>query len=87
MIIYVVIVTNIIDQDDFSGTEHSLTFFYGSVNCLSHHIDITDDNINEATEQVFIIQLMLVRSVDPDKVNVSQEISLGIITDDDREFI
>lgn len=57
------------------------------MNCLSHLISITNDNINEATEQVFIIQLTLARSIDPGKVNISRSTSLGIIIDDDREFI
>ena len=61
-------------------------YYYGSVNCLSHHITITDDDINEATEQLFIIQLTLVRSHFPDMINISRSFSLGIIIDDDREF-
>ena len=77
----------ILDQDDFSDTEQTLTFISGSVNCLSHYIEITDDDVNEATEQVFIIHLTLVRSVEPDKINISQDISQGVIIDDDRKLI
>ena len=87
MILSLNIIIIILDQDDFFDTEQMLTFFSGSVNCLSHYIDINNDDINEATEQVFIIQLTLVRSVDPSKVNISQGISHGVIIDDDREFL
>ena len=76
----------IIDHEDFSDNEHSITFLFGSLNCISHHIDITNDNINEATEQVFVIQLSLIRCIDPNKIHISRSTSLGVIIDDDREL-
>lgn len=74
-----------IDQEDFNGTVGLVTFHPGSIDCVSHPIIISNDDINEATEQVFIIRLTLARSQNPDMVNLSQSISLGIIIDDDRK--
>ena len=48
-------------------------------------LPVIDDEINEATE-VFVVQLVLTGSVDPDMITLSSPAaSLCIIVDDDRE--
>ena len=37
-------------------------------------------------EQVFLVFLTLVHSQDPEMVNITQNVSLGIIVDNDRKF-
>ena len=50
-------------------------------------IPIVDDAINEATEQVFIVELRLVSSLDPATVGLSRRpSSLCGITDNDRKY-
>ena len=51
------------------------------------YVPITDDEINEAIEQVFVIHLVLVSSPNPTMVQlVNHTVSLCWIIDDDREF-
>ncbi len=53
-------------------------------------ISVTDDAINEATEQVFVVELRLVSSVDPAGVNLTtQPSSLCKIIDyhDCKQFL
>ena len=71
----------IIGPQDFDGRQHSLRF-YGSRNCHHCHINITNDNINEANE-VFIIQLTLANSLNPNLITLSRNTSIGVIADDD----
>ena len=75
-----------IGQDDFGSCQQPLSF-YGSINCLHCHIKISNDDINEAAEEVFVIQLTLDYSLNPNLVNLSRNASLGIIIDDDRKLI
>ena len=49
-------------------------------------IFVTDDAINEATEQVFVVELILVDSLNPATVNLTtRPSSLCRIIDDDRK--
>ena len=76
----------IIGQQDFDSRRQYLSF-YGSVNCRQRRIRISNDDINEASEQVFVIQLMLVYSRNSNLITLSRNVSLGIIIDDDRKLI
>ena len=61
-------------------------YFYGSVNCHPLYITILNDDINEANEQVFVIQLTLIYSLNSNLITLSRNVSLGIIIDDDRKL-
>ena len=52
---------------------------------LSAPVPIVDDHINEATEQVFVVQLRLISSMNTSSVNVitTRQTSLCRIIDDD----
>ena len=67
---------------DFDGRQRSLRFS-GSRICQHCHINITNDDINEAREEIFIIQLTLDHSLSPDLITLSQNTSIGVIVDDD----
>ena len=54
-----------------------------SINQLNVLVAIIDDNINEATEQVFIVELGLVDSVNPSSIVLTRRASLCRIIDDD----
>ena len=75
-----------IGQQDFDSRRQYLSF-YRSVNCRQCHIRISNDDINEASEQVFVIQLTLVYSRNSNLITLSRNVSLGIIIDDDRKLI
>ena len=75
---------------DFNNTNITLVFEPdedGEINELSARIFITDDAINEATEQVFVAELILVSSLDPATVDLTIRTStLCSIIDNDRRF-
>lgn len=62
-------------------------YFYGSINCRHSHITIANDDINEASEEVFVIQLTLGYSLNPTLITLSRNTSLGIIIDDDCKLL
>ena len=70
---------------DFDGRQRSLRFF-GSRTCQHCRINIINDDINEAHEEIFIIQLTLDRSLNPTLITLSQNTSIGVIVDDDRKL-
>ena len=78
------IVGYILGQQDFDNRTHTLGF-YGSTMCRRAQIDIINDNINEADEEVFNIQLTLSYSLNPNLITFSRNASLGVILDDDRK--
>ena len=50
-------------------------------------IAIIDDLINEATEQVFVVQLQLISSVNPGSIDLTtRQASLCRISDDDSKW-
>ena len=56
------------------------------VNEMSAPIPIVDDDINEATEQVFIVELRFISSLDPATVDLTvRPSSLCRIIDNDRK--
>ena len=60
------------DNNDFNNTNITLVFEPDEesvVNEKSAPVLVIDDDINEATEQVFIVELRLVSSVDPTRVD------------------
>lgn len=74
-----------IGGDDFDSHQHSLVFD-GSASCHHSHIKINNDNINEAIEEVFVVELTLESSHNPSLITLSRNSSLGIIIDDDRKL-
>ena len=75
------------DLEDFINTVINITFNpdEGNNNILVT-VPIINDDINEAVEQVFVIQLALVSSVNPHMVRfLSRAASLCRIIDDDRK--
>ena len=59
----------------------------GNVNNMAAPIAIVDDFINEATEQVFVVQLQLNSSVNPDSIDLTtRQASLCRIIDDDSKW-
>ena len=75
---------------DFNSTNITIVFEPDEdeeVNEGSAPIFITDDAINEATEQVFVAELILVSSLDSATVDLSVRPStLCRIIDNDRKF-
>ena len=74
---------------DFNNTNITVIFEPdedAEVNETSASIFVTDDAINEATEQVFVAELMLVSSFDPTTIDLSVRPStLCRIIDNDRK--
>ena len=75
---------------DFSNTNITLVFEPDEddeINEKSTPIFVTNDTINEATEQVFVAELILVRSVDPATVDLTiRPSTLCRIIDNDRKY-
>ena len=78
-------------MNDFNNTNITLIFEPDEnavvlVSEMSVPIPIVDDAINEATEQVFIVELRLVSSINPATVDLSKRpSSLCGIIDNDRK--
>ena len=77
-------------MSDFDPTPVTISFppDEGSLGVvdISTPIGIVDDAINEATEQLFIVQLQVVSSVSPSSVILSRlQVSLCKIVDNDRK--
>ena len=76
-------------MDDFDNTVITITFDSDENNVdneLSVPIYIVDDAVNEADEQVFIVQLHLVDSINPALVDITtRPASICKITDDDSK--
>ena len=47
---------------------------------------VTDDQINEADEQFFIVQLILVEATNKDQIQIGRSFSECVIIDNDREL-
>ena len=82
---------NYLDLADFDNTNITLVFEPDEdvgqpVNELSARIFVTDDVINEAMEQVFIAELMLVSSLDSSSVQITRPSTLCRIIDNDRKY-
>ena len=80
------------DVADFSNTTIIITFDPDedrgrNNNELSVPIPIFDDSIDEANEQVFIVQLKVVGGANVNSVTISRQVSLCRIIDDDRKKI
>ena len=61
-------------MNDFNNTNITIVFEPDEdvgIYEKSAPISVTDDAINEATEQVFVVELRLVSSVDPAGVNLT----------------
>ena len=79
----------ILDLQDFSDAVFNITFEPdedSDINNKLVSVSITNDDINEAIEQFFVIQMALVSSVNPSSVELSRAASLGRIVDDDRKL-
>ena len=78
------------DLADFNNTVIRITFAPDEdedVNVVNVPIAIIDDLINEAAEQVFIAQLRLISSVNPDSVDLTTRLAtLCRIIDDDSKW-
>ena len=78
------------DLEDFKNTVINITFKPDegtSDNIILAAIPVNDDDINEGV-QLFIVQLELVSSLNPHKINfVSRATSLCRIIDDDRKSL
>lgn len=84
-----------LDDNDFDTTVVVVTFFPDEpmlkmdtpVQQIPAPVDIFNDDINEATEQLFVVTLTIVESVNVSLVNNSvRNFSLCRIRDDDRMF-
>ena len=77
------------DLDDFDNTILSITFQADEdnpINDIPLTIPITDDAINEAIEQDFVVILNLTDSVNPDMTDLTRISSLCRIIDNDRKW-
>ena len=79
-----------LDLHDFNNTNITIIFEPdedAEVSEVSVPIFVFDDAINEATEQVFVIELRLISSLDPASVDLSvRPSSLCRIIDNDRKY-
>ncbi len=55
------------------------------MNDIPSPVPIVDDEINEALEELFVVNLALVDSVNPAGTDISRSVSLCRISDDDRK--
>ena len=79
-----------LDWNDFNNT--SITIFFepdedAEVMEMRAPIFVTDDDINEAREQVFVVELQLVDSLDPTSIGLTTPSSLCKIIDHDCKFL
>ena len=77
------------DLDDFDNTILSITFQADEdnpINDIPLTIPITNDAINEAIEQDFVVILNLTDSVNPDMTDLARISSLCRIIDNDRKW-
>ena len=78
-------------MNDFNSTSITLAFEPdedGEINGKNASIYITDDAINEATEQVFVAELLLINSSNPASIDLTARPStLCRIIDNDRKYI
>ena len=78
-----------IDSNDYNSSSITVVFEPdedGEVNEKSAPISVTDDAINEATEQVFVAELILVSSLNSTTVDLNTRPStLCRIIDNDRK--
>ena len=79
-----------IDRNDFNNTSIIIVFEPdedAEVNEKSAPFLVIDDAINEAAEQVFVIELQIVSSVNPTGVDLTtRPSSLCRIIDNDRKY-
>ena len=76
------------DLNDFDDTVLTITFLADEdapVNDIPLSIPITDDAINEANEQDFVVILNLTESVNPALISLPRTSSLCRIIDNDRK--
>ena len=80
----------IADLQDFNSSVITITFDAdedAEISEVGASIPIINDVINEAVEQLFVIQLSLVSSLNPARVDTSdRSASLGRIIDNDRKY-
>ena len=50
-------------------------------------IPVTDDDVDEADDQFFIAQLVLVDSISRNLITIARDASMCIIVDNDREYL
>ena len=79
-----------LDLNDFNNSAITLIFEPDEdlvVSEMNAPVPVTDDAINEATEQVFVVELMLVSSSDPNTIDLTvRNSSLCRIIDNDRKY-
>ena len=76
------------DQNDFDNTVLTITFQADETNPITNiplSIPITDDAINEAIEQDFVVMLNLTDSISPALTKLPRVSSLCRIIDNDRK--
>jgi hypothetical protein len=76
------------DLNDFDDTVLTITFQADEnnpINDIRLSIPVTDDAVNEANEQDFVVILSLIDSVDPDLTNLPRVSSICRIIDNDRK--
>lgn len=78
------------DSADFSNATITITFQPDGdkvINQLDVPVPIIDDTINEANEQVFVVELRLVSSENPSSVTIARQTSLCRIIDNDCKIM
>ena len=76
------------DLNDFSNAAINITFYPdvdSRLNELEVPIPIFDDDVDEADEQIFVVELRLVSAVNADAISISRETSLCRIVDNDSK--
>ncbi len=85
------IIPFLLGLDDFNNTVLTITFDADEdapvFDADILPIPIIDDVINEAMEQLMVVQLSLVSSLNPAGVNIVRPTTVGRITDNDRKYL
>lgn len=78
------------DLNDFNNSAITIIFEpdeNGEISEMAAPVLVTDDAVNEATEQVFVVTLKHINSLDPSKVDLTiRPTSLCRIVDNDRMY-
>lgn len=79
------------DTNDFNSSPLSVVFEVDEGKQITYkeivNLSITDDDVNEATEQYFVVTMDTARAENRSAIMIATESSLCVIVDNDRKLI
>ena len=89
--LYSIIIYSLADTNDFNSSPISVVFEADEGEQVTYtktvSLSITDDDINEATEQYFVVTMDIARAENRSAITTTRESSLCVIVDNDRKLI